>query len=221
VEVCWKLSNADPAYQHLNNNRINYVKSERYLTKNPNEDHLFIPVSAITHMRRYDTVRAFTKTYVVDPESTEPRSFHYRFHKLLLELFQRNGGEVPHLPCSNVASTRINNLLLWDCGQSDEQVSDITDVCKNYQTYQEYLFPLYEITVADKLFRHGGEKCMRFIVHPSEKERMERIQEGTNNPMWDLVQVLRYTPGFGTDFVKARSDFYRNTCAGTGTLTKD
>lgn len=66
-------------------------------------------------------------------------------------------------------------------------------------TLKDYL-PFYVVTIKGE-----GD----YMVHPSERERMERILGGTDDPMYDLVHELRYNPnvGLGTDLKDAKNDF--------------
>lgn len=45
------------------------------------------------------------------------------------------------------------------------------------------------------------------IVHPDERERMERILSGTDNPLHDLVHELRYNPNISFEREEAKRDF--------------
>lgn len=45
-----------------------------------------------------------------------------------------------------------------------------------------------------------------YIVHPDEKERMERILNGTDNPLYDLVHELRYNPVISPAFNRERQE---------------
>lgn len=49
------------------------------------------------------------------------------------------------------------------------------------------------------------------VVHPDEHERMERILNGTDNPLYDLVHELRYNPNMpthlGVERKEAQEDF--------------
>ncbi len=52
-----------------------------------------------------------------------------------------------------------------------------------------------------------------YVVHPDERERMERILAGTDNPLYDLVHELRYNPAVGAvgrDVAEAREHFDGN-----------
>ena len=65
--------------------------------------------------------------------------------------------------------------------------------------------PFYEITVENLVTRQTGEEpYLQFMVHPDERERMQRVLNGTDNPMWDYVHELRYNPDIGTHPVTKR-----------------
>lgn len=69
----------------------------------------------------------------------------------------------------------------------------------------ESIYPLYEIIVKDE------DDC--YLVHPSEREHMERYLAGTDNPLYDLVNELRYNPNlaFGSEVRAAKQDFESET----------
>ena len=59
----------------------------------------------------------------------------------------------------------------------------------------------------------GRDKTERkYIVHPSEKEHMERYLAGTDDPMYDFVHELRYNPDslFGKEKEAAESHFKKH-----------
>jgi len=71
--------------------------------------------------------------------------------------------------------------------------------------------PLYIITVpnvwnAYPQYYNGTIPTLRFIVHPNERDRMERILGGTYGPMHDLVHHLQFSPELplATQGAKAR-----------------
>ena len=51
------------------------------------------------------------------------------------------------------------------------------------------LFPCYVVTT-----KKGQD--WTYLIHPDEKEHMERYLAGTDDPMYDLVHELRYNPQF-------------------------
>lgn len=74
-----------------------------------------------------------------------------------------------------------------------------------YTRQTSHVFPGSHITKSEE-----GIWC---IVHPTERERMERYLNGTANPMYDLVHELRYNPGVlgvGAEKKEAQNDFHNN-----------
>lgn len=81
-------------------------------------------------------------------------------------------------------------------------------------------FPIYCIFLKDILAVHPQEiaagaalpQGIWCVVHPDERERMERYLSGTHNPLHDLVHELRYNPRVGVAPEKeaAKEHFYSN-----------
>lgn len=64
------------------------------------------------------------------------------------------------------------------------------------------VFPVYELTVANhhieilnqKTNSQFVPKTLTYLLHPCEREHMERYLAGTDDPMYDFVHELRYGP---------------------------
>jgi hypothetical protein len=81
-------------------------------------------------------------------------------------------------------------------------------------------FPIYCVFFKDVTIVHPREQsgvaaatqpqCIWCVVHPDERERMERYLSGTHNPLHDLVHELRYNPRVGVAPEKedAKERFY-------------
>lgn len=83
------------------------------------------------------------------------------------------------------------------CSQICSLLSNDGDnpVCVLKETYGPfYVFPYTPKKTIDCAYEVSQEKIYWCIAHPDEKERMERILNGTNNPLYDLVHELRYNP---------------------------
>lgn len=85
-------------------------------------------------------------------------------------------------------------------------------VCKMPKT----VVPLYVITVKNKtchpLWNTTESKwfippTLDYIVHPDEREHMERFLAGTDDPVYDLVHELQYNPIVGSHLTHAKKDF--------------
>lgn len=83
-----------------------------------------------------------------------------------------------------------------------------------------YVFPyvpdpnIDRVTVSDPFWVGDFEATLFWcIVHPDERERMERILGGTDNPIYDLVHELRYNPNItnqlGGERREAKEDLER------------
>jgi hypothetical protein len=57
----------------------------------------------------------------------------------------------------------------------------------------EQYMPMYLFATAPDLSDEDIH-VVWWIVHPDERERMQRILNGTDNPLYDLVHELRYNP---------------------------
>lgn len=89
---------------------------------------------------------------------------------------------------------------------------------KTYKHFvKEKVFPLYVITVKNKDVReyehHNSflvPKTINYIVHSSEHEHMERYLAGTDDALYDYVNLLKYMPRLeGSEFLGAERDFKR------------
>jgi hypothetical protein len=71
-----------------------------------------------------------------------------------------------------------------------------------------YLFPYIAKKIIDPELKGSVYWC---IAHPDERQRMERILNGTDNPIYDLVHELRYNPSMpvhlGAERRAAKEDF--------------
>lgn len=82
---------------------------------------------------------------------------------------------------------------------------------------REKVFPLYVIKVKNKIVReyenHNSfsiPKTVNYIVHSSEHEHMERYLAGTDDALYDYVNLLKYMPCIeGSEFSAAEKDFKR------------
>ncbi len=97
----------------------------------------------------------------------------------------------------------LNRTNQWCTrGHCDFVESDGAHPCALF----DHLFPLYTIRVG----RDDADGW--FVVHPDEHERMERILNGTDSPIHDLVHELRYNPALalGAEVAQARKNFNHN-----------
>lgn len=80
---------------------------------------------------------------------------------------------------------------------------------------REKVFPLYVITIKNKNVReyenHNSfkiPKTVMYIVHSSEHEHIERYLAGTDDALYDYVNLLKYMPRIeGSEFSAAERDF--------------
>ena len=81
--------------------------------------------------------------------------------------------------------------------------------------YITFLFPFYVFPAEPPITNTKDTKLYWYVVHPDENERMERILNGTDNPLYDLVHELRYNPaissGLSTERKEAKDRFEENT----------
>lgn len=93
------------------------------------------------------------------------------------------------------------------CTMFPVDVYDTTDVieCAVHTQYAPYYFVAVKPNAADN---KDGYKILWHLIHPDEREHMERILAGTDNPIYDLVHELRYNPRVGiADVAEAKADF--------------
>lgn len=76
-------------------------------------------------------------------------------------------------------------------------------------------FPLYIFPAEPPITNTHNTHLYWYCVHPDENERMERILNGTDNPLYDLVHELRYnhaiTAGLSAERKEAQERFEENT----------
>lgn len=65
--------------------------------------------------------------------------------------------------------------------------------CDLHTKYAPYYFVRIRIEDNDHYYSKQGE-FVWYLIHPDERERMERILNGTDNPLYDLVHQLMYNP---------------------------
>jgi hypothetical protein len=93
-----------------------------------------------------------------------------------------------------------------DCNECSFFVPSSARVCPHIERGPLYLFPS-PVPKGD----FDDTDMYWCIVHPEESERMERILNGTDNPLYDLVHELRYNPNIsskiGSERQEAQQDF--------------
>ncbi len=80
------------------------------------------------------------------------------------------------------------------------------------------LFPLYELVVKNQhipMFHVGSDivtvpETVVYLMHPCEREHMERYLAGTDDPMYDFVHELRYGANAlgGREKLEAKEDLF-------------
>lgn len=73
------------------------------------------------------------------------------------------------------------------------KATDIQEYFPLYFMVTDSILGVYPQQVDTKTYK-GTLLC---LIHPSERERMERYLTGTSNPIHDLVHELRYNPAVG------------------------
>lgn len=115
----------------------------------------------------------------------------------------------------NLSDTYIPKKLIL-CIKRFNNEEEFKKVYKHH--IKEKLFPLYVITVKNKNVLREYEshtsfkipKTVIYIVHPSEHEHMERYLAGTDDALYDYVNLLKYMPRIeGSEFSAAEKDFKR------------
>lgn len=123
----------------------------------------------------------------------------YKIHRILDELLDKS-------TCSLIPEEKPGDV-------------DISPLCSLIDTRWSYqpcpllsLYGPFYVLPYQATERIDGEDCLYWcVVHPDEKERMERILNGTDNPLYDLVHELRYNPDmpdrFSSEKREAKNDF--------------
>ena len=79
------------------------------------------------------------------------------------------------------------------------------------------LLPLYIITCKTHLKHYDIDlneiPYLQYVVHPKENDRMQRIIDGTHDPIYDLVHELRYNPTIGIEVRQAKKRFEKYSSA--------
>lgn len=69
----------------------------------------------------------------------------------------------------------------------------MAEFCALRAKYAPYYFARVKCKDDDHPWIEKG-KFAWYLIHPDERERMERILNGTDNPLYDLVHQLMYNP---------------------------
>ena len=86
-------------------------------------------------------------------------------------------------------------------------------LCKseNFIALIKKVFPLYQIRTVNRndidSAGNCGKKSSLYLVHPDQKERMQRILDGTDSPLYDIIQIMQYHPGWGSETSNASNHF--------------
>lgn len=96
----------------------------------------------------------------------------------------------------------IRNILKIHRYEDSKQFAKGREAVVKEMFETESIYPLYRIIVSER-----GKEF--YLVHPSEREHMERYLAGTDNPLYDLVNELRYNPNlaFGSEVRAAEQNF--------------
>jgi len=80
------------------------------------------------------------------------------------------------------------DVIKWVYGDTRECTCDDIQKCQCIPDF----FPSYVILTR----KDSYEESRMYLVHPDEKEHMERYLAGTDDPLYDLVHELRFNPQF-------------------------
>jgi hypothetical protein len=162
----------------------------------------YLPKTSILSVRCFDSAEehrlALDSSNIFD-EANKDRYYDYLFY-----LKQRC---VPEFEC------KCEIYTVWTEGQVERE-SPLSCTCNCSS-----LFPLYEIVVDISncypwpglyLGEQANTRTLTFIVHPSEREHMERFLAGTDNPVSELVHYIKYDPIFREEVSKERQDAARS-----------
>lgn len=89
--------------------------------------------------------------------------------------------------------------------------------CDKWCTCPLPIYPLYLILAKNKFVKEyyganngnefGTPKTVFYMIHPDEREHMERFLAGTDDALYDYVEHLKYNPKNGTDYEQVKEEF--------------
>jgi hypothetical protein len=79
----------------------------------------------------------------------------------------------------------------------------------NYMNFPSSAICLCKLTCFPLYMAINKKRTKRHIIHPDEKEHVERFLAGTDDPLYDFIHELRYNPKFmlGNDVEEAKNEF--------------
>lgn len=160
-------------------------------------DHVFIPAAEILVVKVFQSLEElYDNSDVIftseDKTLADSRTeFYSSFWTLVLRYYNHH---YLQMGCKCGAFNTFN-AAAYTC--------DFTKAGAPMCTCDLAIFPVYEVTVRN----HKMEICQRdgksihpltmsYIVHPDEREHMERYLAGTDDPISDLVHEFRFNPMF-------------------------
>lgn len=134
-------------------------------------------------------------------KETSKVNFNYEFKSM-----SHGTTHIPINPKAPICVCHNMNDICLKIGYIAEE-TDIAFMETSLNVAGPYYIIIYEAT--QKL--DGVDALYWCVVHPDEHERMERILNGTDNPLYDLVHELRYNPNMpthlGVERKEAQEDF--------------
>jgi hypothetical protein len=112
-------------------------------------------------------------------------------------------------PYFKAIHTALNSLNKDIQCVSDECVLSECPLAKAYlPIYMFYYIPDPRVDCVGVTINHTYRIADMFycVAHPDERERMERILNGTDNPLYDFVHELRYNPNIATQLSTERRE---------------
>lgn len=162
---------------------------------------LFVPKHQILSVSRLDSFKAADDLFLDDLNDGVPVLF------LLQSIFPLITGNKFNCTCGMFKQLKSMSKKEYAESNVDETQCKCVDA----------MFPCFVITTKNiGTVRHCVGDTIKFIVHPSEHEHMERFLAGTDDPMYDFVHHLQYAPpplaaaavhGMGTEVAVAKAEF--------------
>ncbi len=104
----------------------------------------------------------------------------------------------------NVSNMHLMMRSVFDMDNAPACTGDGTPNCACFET----VLPVYAVVIASKEETKNSRNrvpCLLYLIHPLEREKMERFIDGTDDPMWDYVHQLRYGPPDDSSLVRLRT----------------
>lgn len=166
----------------------------------------FVAKKHVVHVERFDTLEQHWKLTDMFSSNRDRRDCDY--HSAMEQFLQLVD---PNFKCT----CKIDNV--WNGAENDvnlnEALRGMRCTCDT-----SFAFPVYELVVEnfhETQFLDNvliTPKTCKYLLHPREREHMERFLAGTDDAMYDFVHALQYLPPSGVgEVARAAARFEQNS----------